>query len=89
MWAIEPFTSNNDNVPHDYRRGWRAACARIGRALATSLPAEAGPWPYASLVLTAVDHDLSPILLLSDLAEHSKAIMATTGYRCCSTAPKA
>ncbi len=33
-------------------------------------------WPYVSLVLVAVDHDLSPILLLSDLAEHSKAIAA-------------
>ena len=43
-------------------------------ALATSLPAEQRPWPYASLVLVAVDHDLSPILLLSDLAEHTKAI---------------
>ena len=45
-------------------------------ALATLLPQDAGPqpWPYASLVLTAVDHDLSPLLLLSDLAEHSKAI---------------
>jgi heme iron utilization protein len=29
-------------------------------------------WPYASLVLAAVDHDASPLLLLSDLAEHSK-----------------
>ncbi|HKW53960.1 MAG TPA: DUF2470 domain-containing protein [Stellaceae bacterium] len=28
--------------------------------------------PYASLVLTALDHDASPLLLLSDLAEHSK-----------------
>jgi putative heme iron utilization protein len=27
-------------------------------------------------VLAAVDHDLSPILLLSDLAEHTKAIAA-------------
>jgi len=49
-------------------------------ALATVLPAppgEAGQaWPYASLVLVAVDHDLSPILLLSDLAEHTKAITA-------------
>ena len=27
-------------------------------------------------MLVAVDHDLSPILLLSDLAEHSKAIAA-------------
>jgi putative heme iron utilization protein len=43
------------------------------------LPAEkpSNPaWPYVSLVLVAVDHDLSPILLLSDLAEHSKAIAA-------------
>lgn len=43
-------------------------------ALATALPGEGGAWPYASLVLAAVDHDLSPILLLSDLAEHAKAI---------------
>ena len=50
-------------------------------ALATALPAlprgEAeAAWPYASLVLVAVDHDLSPILLLSDLAEHTRAIGA-------------
>ena len=45
-------------------------------ALATALPVEGGTWPYASLVLVAVDHDLSPILLLSDLAEHTKAIAA-------------
>jgi heme oxygenase (biliverdin-IX-beta and delta-forming) len=45
-------------------------------ALATALPGEADGWPYASLVLVAADHDLSPILLLSDLAEHAKAIAA-------------
>ena len=45
-------------------------------ALATALPVQGGAWPYASLVLVAVDHDLSPILLLSDLAEHTKAIAA-------------
>ncbi|MDP2372656.1 HugZ family protein [Reyranella sp.] len=50
-------------------------------ALATALPASSGgdggaAWPYASLVLAAVNHDLSPILLLSDLAEHTKAIAA-------------
>lgn len=45
-------------------------------ALATALPGAAGTgsWPYASLTLVTVDHDLSPILLLSDLADHSKAI---------------
>lgn len=31
-------------------------------------------WPYASLVLTAADHEGSPLLLLSDLAEHTKNI---------------
>ena len=45
-------------------------------ALASALPGETGAWPYASLVLAAVDHDLSPLLLLSDLAEHTKAIQA-------------
>lgn len=45
-------------------------------SLATILPGEPAGWPYASLVLVAVDHDLSPILLLSDMAEHAKAIKA-------------
>ena len=39
-------------------------------ALATSLRGA----PYASLVLYAVDHDASPLLLLSDLAQHSRNI---------------
>ena len=39
--------------------------------LATAGREPAG-WPYASLVLVALDHDAAPILLLSDLAEHSK-----------------
>jgi len=48
-------------------------------SLATALPASQASdvaWPYVSLVLVAVDHDLSPILLLSDLAEHTRAIAA-------------
>lgn len=45
-------------------------------ALATLLPGEGGAAPYASLALVAVDHDLSPVLLISQLAEHTKAIMA-------------
>jgi hypothetical protein len=31
-------------------------------------------WPYAALVLLAVDHDASPLLLISGLAEHTKDI---------------
>ncbi len=61
----------------DMPRTVRTLLRGLDRAsLATSLPAEPVGWPYASLVLVAVDHDLSPILLLSDLAEHTKAIKA-------------
>ena len=53
---------------------------RLLRAAATAALATAGReaegWPYASLVLVAVDHDATPILLLSDLAEHSRNIAA-------------
>lgn len=31
-----------------------------------------GPWPYTSLVLAACDHDISPLLLISDLADHTR-----------------
>lgn len=55
----------------------RALLRGLDRAsLATALPGDAAGWPYASLVLVAVDHDLTPVLLLSDLAEHTKAIQA-------------
>lgn len=61
----------------DMSRTVRALLRGLDRAsLATFLPAELAGWPYASLVLVAVDHDLTPILLLSDLAEHTKAIRA-------------
>ncbi len=50
-----------------------ATARRLVRALdrATLATSQDG-WPYASLVLTAVDQDATPLLLLSDLAEHSK-----------------
>lgn len=40
---------------------------------ATLATAQQG-WPYASLVLVALDHSASPLLLLSNLAEHTKNI---------------
>lgn len=61
----------------------RRLLRRLDRAaLATRLAGADGQgadlqgWPYASLVLVAVDHDGSPLLLLSDLAEHSRNIVA-------------
>ena len=60
-----------EETPHSVRDLVR----RLDKAaLATALQQENGTWPYASLVLVAVDHDLSPILLMSDLALHTKAI---------------
>ena len=67
---MQPDTISRD-VRHLVRRLDRAALAT---ALPAAAPAGGPPWPYASLVLVAVDHDLSPILLVSDLAEHARAI---------------
>ena len=64
--TADPFRDVRDLVRRCDRAALATACRRDGGAA----------WPYVSLVLVAVDHDLSPILLLSDLAEHSKAIAA-------------
>ena len=47
-----------------------------GCATATLATLAGSGWPYASLVLVAADHDASPILLLSTLAEHTKNLLA-------------
>jgi len=47
----------------------RRLIAEIDRA---TLASSREGWPYASLVQVAVDERLRPLLLLSDLAEHSK-----------------
>lgn len=57
--------------------------ATIARRLIRSTPTatlatthiEAG-WPFASLVLVACRHDASPVLLISNLAEHTRNIAA-------------
>jgi heme oxygenase (biliverdin-IX-beta and delta-forming) len=48
------------------------AARRLLRALdRAALGTSCEGWPYASLVLVAVDHDATPLLLLSDLAQHT------------------
>ena len=47
-----------------------------GAAQATLATAAGDGWPFASLVLIAHGRDGAPLLLLSDLAEHSQNIMA-------------
>ncbi|HZF36650.1 MAG TPA: pyridoxamine 5'-phosphate oxidase family protein [Candidatus Angelobacter sp.] len=70
--------ANEGTSPGAVARGLLRATDRA--ALATSLagrePVGAEAWPYASLVLLACDHDAAPLLLMSDLAEHSKNIAA-------------
>lgn len=48
---------------------------RLTRAALATLEAEGGA-PYASLVMVAVDHDAAPLLLLSDLADHTRNLKA-------------
>src|SRR5579872_4188235 len=57
------------------------SCRRLMRSqvhavLATSLADGASTRPYASLVAVACDTDASPLLLISDLAQHSRNIAA-------------
>lgn len=49
----------------------RASLATFGRADSPAAGA-----PYVSLVLVAVDHDATPILLISRLADHTRNLMA-------------
>jgi putative heme iron utilization protein len=54
----------------------RGLMRRAGQAALASTLARGGGCPYASLVLSCVDHDACPVLLLSDLAEHTRNLKA-------------
>ena len=60
----------SDETPAQTARSLMRACARA--TLATTLGSAGETWPYASLVLVACDFDAAPLLLISDLAEHTK-----------------
>ena len=67
----------NDETAADLPANNRYALRRVARAarkgaLATSLDGR----PYVSLVTVAFDHDLSAILLLSRLSEHTRHLLA-------------
>lgn len=56
----------------------RATLATVlaGNEGAAGSHSAADGWPYASLVLLAVDHDASPLLLVSTLAEHTRNLLS-------------
>ena len=57
-----------DESPESRSRGLIRACDRA--VLSTAMSGDG--WPYGSLVMTACDHAARPLLLISDLAEHTK-----------------
>ena len=69
--TTDPSTAETETPGTKTRRLVRS-CDRA--SLATALAD--GNWPYASLVMTACGHDAAPLLLISDLAEHTRNIAA-------------
>ncbi|HZD25789.1 MAG TPA: DUF2470 domain-containing protein [Alphaproteobacteria bacterium] len=69
----EPKQAENRDGEGSRIRLARRLLRGLGRAALATAMADGG-WPYASLVMVAADYDGSPLLLLSDLAEHSRNI---------------
>ncbi|MEO5336365.1 MAG: CREG family protein [Magnetospirillum sp. WYHS-4] len=63
------------DLPKDNRLALRRVARACRKGALASLMAEGGA-PYASLVTVAFDHDLSPILLLSGLSDHTRNLKA-------------
>lgn len=51
------------------------ACDRASLATSLTTSGADGGWPYASLVMAACGPDAAPLLLMSDLAEHSRNLV--------------
>lgn len=62
-------------LPQDNKLASRRVVRACRKAVLSTLLAEGGA-PYGSLVTVALDHDLSPILLLSTMSDHSRNIAA-------------
>jgi putative heme iron utilization protein len=53
----------------------RAVLQAADRAVLSTLSVESGH-PYGSLVMLALDHDTTPLLLMSDLSQHARNLAA-------------
>ena len=70
-------TDKDTERPEDPGATVRGLLRRAGQGvLATALARDGSGRPYASLSLLALDHDASPVFLLSDLADHSQNLAA-------------
>lgn len=81
--------TEQETPPGTVIRGLMRASSQV--SLSTALARDGSGRPYASLALAALAHDASPLLLLSDLADHTANLKAkpelallfdgTAGYR--------
>lgn len=77
--GAEPAQAGNlsESAAARARAVMRAADRAALATLRASAPAGDGAgWPFPSLVLAALDHDATPVLLLSDLAGHTRNLAA-------------
>ncbi len=65
----------DDATVNDPARISRGLVRSRDRAVLSTALAENG-WPYGSLVMTACDYSATPLLLISELAEHTKNVAA-------------
>jgi hypothetical protein len=67
---------NRDHQSRPANLASRRLIRTVRQAMLATRHAERDGWPFASLVQTACDHAARPLMLLSDLAAHSRNIAA-------------
>lgn len=65
-------TMSTAELPADNRLALRRVMRSARKAALATLMEGSGGAPYVSLVTVALDHDLSPVLLLSGLSDHTR-----------------
>jgi len=73
---MTPQPHDADQLPDNNRLALRQVARACRKASLATILADSGGAPYASLVTVAFGHDLSPILLLSRLSDHTRNLMA-------------
>ena len=64
----------NDDTRPDASVTARRLIRTQDRAILSTLHGDRVGWPYGSLVMTACEHDATPLMFISDLAEHTRNI---------------
>ena len=77
MGMTDPDAKSSTPSPARSVRDLLRSCDRAVLATVQRAESEAPTgWPYASLVMMAVDQDASPLLLISTLADHTRNLLA-------------